>query len=183
MALLRRSHLPRLPRIWYQGRAAVLWTHTTEVRATGWLGPEFYARFREVMLHACARYALACPAYVLMPDHGHVLWLGLGASSDQWEATRFLRKHLARLLGPVRLQDRAHDHVLRENEREKGALASACQYIWENPQRAGFIAKWEEWPFAGAMLVGYPNLDPREAGYWEEFWKLHARIVEADAER
>ena len=67
-----KSKLPRLSREWYRGRAAVFWTHTMEDRATGWLDAGFHGQFREVLLHVCARYAVACPAYVLMPDHWHV---------------------------------------------------------------------------------------------------------------
>ena len=32
MAFEQKSKLPRLPREWYQGRAAVFWTHTIEDR-------------------------------------------------------------------------------------------------------------------------------------------------------
>ena len=91
MAFERKATLPRLPREWYQGRAAVFWTHTIEDRATGWLDERFHRRVREVLLHTCARYGLACPAYVLMPDHWHLVWLGLTETSDQHTATRFLR--------------------------------------------------------------------------------------------
>lgn len=84
-----------------------------EARGTGWLNAEFHVRFREVMLHAGARDGLACPPYVLMPDHWHIVWMGLGEHSDQRLATAFLREHVATAFSGVRLQDRAHDHVLR----------------------------------------------------------------------
>jgi putative transposase len=176
MTLRPKSNLPRLERQWYQGRAAVLWTHTMEKRATGWLDDSFHSRFREVLLHACARHGLVCPAYVLMPDHWHVVWLGLAESSDQYLAARFLRKHLALHLGSARLQDRAHDHVLREKERERGAFIAACGYVRENPVRAGLCENWREWPFAGVVVVGYPDLEPRENGYWEMFWRIHGKL-------
>jgi hypothetical protein len=123
MPFVPKSKLPRLPREWYQGPAAVLWTHTFEHRATGWLTEKFHAHFREVLLHICARHRLACPIYVLMPDHWHLVWLGLAKSSDQRLATAFLRQHLKPALGKARLQDRAHDHVLR---RKSVSAARSC---------------------------------------------------------
>ena len=104
---LRRSHetplqsrmepvhrLPRLPRPYYQAFAVVHWTITLERRATGWLNTSFHACFREMPLHAAARETLLCPAYVLMPDHLHLVWMGLKLASDQINAMRFLRKYL-----------------------------------------------------------------------------------------
>jgi putative transposase len=71
---------------------------TIEGRRTGWLTHMFHAQFRELLLHALARYQLACPAYCLMPDHLHLLWLGLAPSSDQRLAAQFFRQHMNRLL-------------------------------------------------------------------------------------
>jgi len=177
MTFIRKSKLPRLRREFYVGHAMVLWTHTLQNRATGWLDDSFHARFRESLLHACARYHLACPCYVLMPDHWHLVWIGVDESSDQRLATAFLRKNLASFLGEAKLQDRAHDHVLKENERERGAFQSACGYVLANPQRAELCREWAEWPYLGAMVPGYPDLDPRLADFWERFWKIHNRLV------
>ena len=91
-----RHHLPRLAPEFYQGFAAVQWTVTLEPRATGWLDTAFHADFRELLLHAAAREGLFCPAYVLMPDHLHLLWLGMRATSNQLQTMRFLRKYLQR---------------------------------------------------------------------------------------
>lgn len=176
MPFVSKSTLPRLPREFYQGRAAVLWTHTFEQHATGWLDEEFHVCFREVLLHASARYRLACPIYVLMPDHWHLVWLGLAEGSDQHTATRMLRKHLQSHLEAARLQDRAHDHVLREDERERGAFMSACSYVLENPVRAKLVPEWKAWPFLGAMVPGYPDFDPRTDDFWEDFWKIFLRL-------
>jgi putative transposase len=174
-----KSKLPRLPREWYQGRAVVLWTHTFEDRATGWLAADFHGWFREVLLHTCARYALACPVYVLMPDHFHLVWMGLADRSDQYAATRFMRKHAKPRLGLAELQDRAHDAVLREDQRKRGAFVSACHYVCENPVRAGLVENWRAWPYLGAMVCGYPALDPRDDSFWDDFWKLYGLLVDA----
>ena len=177
MATFSQSKLPRLESAWYHSRAAVFWTHTIEHRATGWLSPEFHSRFREILLHTCARHSLACPAYVIMPDHWHLVWLGLCDDSDQLQATKFLREHVSATLQPVRLQPQAHDHVLRDEERKRGAFQSACHYIFENPPRAELSTDWTVWPYTGAMVSGYPQLDPRESDYWERFWRIHTKLT------
>jgi hypothetical protein len=173
-----KSKLPRLARAFYQGPAMVLWTHTMVDRAAGWLSAAFHQRFREILLHASHRYQLACPCYVLMPDHWHIVWMGLAPHSDQWLATAFLRKHLQPLPGSAQFQDRAHDHVLRENEREHGAFAAACVYVCQNPERAGLCSEWPDWPHLGCLVPAYPELDPRSPNFWETFWRIHLRLVD-----
>jgi putative transposase len=105
--------LPRLPREYYQGDAVVHWTLTVFDRAKGWLSDAFHGQFRELMLHAAAREGLFCPAYVLMPDHIHLLWMGLRLESDQCNGMAFLRTHLEPALDSAKFQPQAHDRVLR----------------------------------------------------------------------
>ncbi|MBP9902180.1 MAG: hypothetical protein KBH45_12015, partial [Verrucomicrobia bacterium] len=113
-------HLPRLAPEFYRGFAVVQWTIPLEHRATGWLDETFHLHFRELLLHAAAREGLFCPVYVLMPDHLHLLWMGLRGDSDQRNAMIFLRKHLAAELArrsptgvEFELQKQSHDSVLR----------------------------------------------------------------------
>ena len=113
-----------------------------ERHATGWLDEKFHLHVRELLLHAAAREGLFCPVYVLMPDHLHLLWMGLCVSSDQRNAMKFLRKHLAvelerRSPGGVEfeLQKQSHDSVLREKDRLRGAFEKSCFYILDNPCR------------------------------------------------
>jgi hypothetical protein len=164
----------------YRGFAAVLWTITFERRACGWLDPVFHAAFRELLLHPAAREQLFCPTYVLMPDHIHLLWLGLKLQSDQRNAMRFLRKHiqaelLRRSSGGVvfELQKQSHDTVLREKDRTRGALSAACFYILDNPRRKGLVGHPRDWPCLGAIVPGYPFLHPLSEDFWPLFWKLY----------
>jgi len=174
-------HLPRLAPGFYRGFAAVQWTITLEHRAKGWLDAAFHGCFRELLLHAAAREGLFCPTYVLMPDHLHVCWLGFRVASDQRNAMRFLRKYLARELArrspshvEYQLQKQSHDTVLREKDRTRGALAKVCFYLLDNPRRAGLVAHPSEWPYLGAVVAGYPFLDPLTEEFWSMFWKLYA---------
>jgi putative transposase len=165
----RPFYLPRLPREYYQADAILHWTMPIEHRAQGWLDQQFHVVFREMIHHAAAREGLLCPTYCLMPDHIHFVWTELRQDSDQLNAMAFLRTHLERTLAPQRFQHQAHDRVLKEKERARGAFPAVCWYILENPSRAGLIKNPREWPYSAAVLPGYPRLDPRESEFWPKF--------------
>jgi len=177
-------HLPRLEPEAYRGFAAVFWTITLERRATGWLDGDFHHHWRELLFHTAAREGLACPAYVLMPDHLHLVWLGLRRETDQLRAMRFLRKQLARELagrgqpGQFELQKQSHDRVLRERDRLPSAFARACGYVLDNPRRGGLVEHPQDWPHLGAVVPGYPFLHPLAEPFWADFWKIYWRLRE-----
>ena len=177
----RTCYLPRLARECYQGHAAVHWTLTVFDRGSGWLNELFHSQFREIMIHTAVREGLLCPAYCLMPDHIHLMWLGLRRDSDQKNGMPFLRTHLEPLLSPHKFQPQAHDHVLREEERKRGAFAKICFYILANPVRAKLIKEAERWPFCGAIVPGYPKLHPLDDDFWPKFWKLFQQMRQPDA--
>ena len=177
----RSFYLPRLPREYYQGDAVVHWTLPMALRATGWLDELFHARFREIMLHAAAREGLFCPTYCLMPEHIHLVWMGLRRDSDQRNGMKFLREHLGPVLRPHRFQHQAHDHVLREEERQRRAFAKVCFYVIDNARVAGLVKHPRDWAFAGAVVPGYPVLHPLADDFWPLFWKLHLAARAPDA--
>jgi len=66
----------------------------------------------------------------MMPDHLHLVWMGLRRESDQLNAMKFLRAHLESALGRSRRwQHQPHDRVLREPQRQRNAFARACFYV------------------------------------------------------
>jgi REP element-mobilizing transposase RayT len=174
-------HLPRLDAARYRGFTVVHWTMTIEARKTGWLNEPLHARMREVLLHAAMRYDLLCPAYCFMPDHLHLIWMGMSDESDQRLAAQFFRFHSRDLLAPATWQKQAFDHVLREEDRKRGAFAAVCRYSFENPVRAKLVSVWNAYPYSGAILPGFPDVDPRRDDYWETFWRIYVkRREEAD---
>jgi putative transposase len=175
-------YLPRLPAEYYRGDGVVLWTLPVFDRATGWLDHEFHLSFQNLMLHAQHREALLCPVYCLMPDHIHLIWIGLELESDQKNAMAFLRTHLEPLLAPHKFQPQAHDSVFRERDRKKNAFARACGYVLDNPVRKGLATSPGEWPFLGAVISGYPKVSPWESEYWPLFWRIYADRRGADAD-
>jgi len=177
----RPNYLPRLPREYYQGDAVVPWTQTTFDRARGWLNNAFHAHFRELMFHAAAREGLFCPTYCLMPDHIHFVWMGLRLDTDQLNGMAFLRTYLEPALLPHKFQPQAEDNVLRQEERKHGAFASVCFYILNNPVRAGFVKHPQDWDYGGAIVPGYPKLEPLDADFWPTFCKLYEKARHPEA--
>jgi REP element-mobilizing transposase RayT len=180
-SLNRSFYLPRLAREHYQGDAVVFWTLTIFDKAQGWLTPALHQRFRELMFHAAAREGLLCPIYCLMPDHLHLVWMGLRLDTDQLNGMAFLRTHLEPELSPARFQPQAQDEVLRDEQRKQNAFATVCFYIAANPVRAELSAKPEEWSFTGCLIPGYPKLNPLAEDFWPKFWRLYEKLRESDA--
>ena len=176
------SDLPRLPREYYQADAVVHWTLTIENRKTGWLTDHFHHRFRELTLHTASREGLVCPTYCMMPDHIHLFWMGLRITTDQLRGMAFFRTYLEPELSPAKFQHQAHDHVLKESERQRDAFAATCLYILNNLLKDELIENAAEWNFKGAIVPGYPNMNPLDDGYWERFWKVYFKLLEPGLE-
>jgi REP element-mobilizing transposase RayT len=116
-----------------------------------------------------------------MPDHAHFVWMGVDDGADQALAAEFFRRQTNPLLAPVSWQKEPYDHLLQEHERKHGAFGSICHYVLENPVRKGFVEKWKEWAFSGAILPGYPDVDPRREDFWDVFWKIYNKRVDPPA--
>ena len=174
------DYLKRLPPEYYRGLACVSWTMTIQDRKTGWLAPLFHARFRELLTHAMFRYGICCPMYCLMPDHMHLLWLGLMQESDQRLAMRFFRKALNPVLKTTnhRFQEQPYDHVLRDDERQPAAFHDIAEYIARNPERKQLVPVdgFREYEYTGCLVPGYPDLQPFQKGYWDLLDRLCSHL-------
>jgi hypothetical protein len=116
-----------------------------------------------------------------MPDHAHFVWLGSSPDSDQRRAVTEFRRTTNRLLAPLSWQREAYDHVLREAERKRDAFRTACWYVLENPVRKDLVPDWKNYSYSGALVPGYPDLDPRRENFWEVYWKIYNRRVDKSA--
>jgi REP element-mobilizing transposase RayT len=134
------------------------------------------------MLHAAAREGLHCPIYCLMPDHIHLVWMGLRLDSDQLNAMAFLRTYLEPKLAPAKFQPQAQDEVLRDEERKRNAFAKVCFYIAANPVRAKLVRESEPWPYSGCVIPGYPKLAIASQDFWPTFWKIYGKLKQPDSE-
>jgi REP element-mobilizing transposase RayT len=154
---------------------------TMERRQTGWLIPIFYYKFRELLTHAAFRFGLACPIYCCMPDHIHLLWVGIAESCDQRLAARYFRKQLNPILAKLgaEFQQQSHDHVLREHEIERSAFEDVAAYIVQNPERAGLVPEggFRNYRYTGCLIPGYPELNVWSDDYWDRFWRVYAHLA------
>jgi putative transposase len=175
------NYLKRLPAEYYRGQAYVHWSLTMEDRKTGWLIPIFYCNYREILTHTMFRFGLCCPLYCCMPDHIHLLWIGILDSCDQRTAMRYLRRQLNPILEKhsARFQPQPYDHVLREEEREHGAVEEVAEYIARNPERRGLVPQdgYATYGYTGCLIPGYPELKPFGDGYWDRLWRVYSHLV------
>jgi len=178
----RRKSLKRLPPEFYKGRAYVHWSLTMQDRKSGWLTPVFYYKYREILTHTAFRFGLCCPLYCCMPDHIHMLWVGIHAVCDQRLAMRYFRKQLNPILETMqsKFQHQPYDHVLRESERERDTFGNVAEYIARNPERRGLVAPdgYANYPYTGCLVPGYPELKPFETDFWESFWRIYSHLCE-----
>ena len=151
-----------------------------EDRQTGWLIPIVYYKYRELLTHTLFRYGLCCPIYCLMPDHLHLLWMGLFPGSDQLNAMKFFRQQFSPVLETqnARLQAQPFDHVLKEDERERSAFETVVEYIARNPERKCLVGpdQFSKYPYTGCLIPGYPDVKVFQPDYWDLFWRLHSKL-------
>ena len=173
----RYDYLRRLPRGHYQGDAFVHWSLTVQDRKIGWLTPAFSYKFRELLTHTLFRYGLTCPVYCLMPDHLHMLWIGLFSNSDQLNAMKFIRRETNVVLQKLgyRFQAQAFDNVLSERDRRRDAFEEVCEYIARNPERNGQVPQdgYMDYRYTDCLVPGAPNLHFVTDDFWAAFWRVY----------
>jgi putative transposase len=151
---------------------------TIEGRKTGWLIPIFYYKFREILTHAAFRYGFACPIYCLMPDHMHMLWLGIDDRSDQLKASEYFRKRLGEPLNKLgfEFQHQPYDHVLKDEERLETQIWNLVEYIARNPERKNLVAadQFKSYPYTDCLVPGYPELKIWQPDFWTRFWRCYS---------
>jgi hypothetical protein len=55
-----------------------------------------------------------------------------------------------------------------------------CDYIRLNPVRAGLVEREADWPFAGCVVPGYPDLHPARAESWAILWQVVGAAHESE---
>ena len=94
------------------------------------------------------------PAWMLMPDHLHVL-LQLGGRDGLADVVSRLKATTARAVNVALSRDGAvwgrgfHDHAIRNQER----LETVARYIIANPVRAGLVERVGDYPFWDAVYL------------------------------
>ena len=115
-------------------------------------------------LHARSRGILLLHAFVVMPDHWHVLG-SLGAqktlSQSVWSVCRRASFAWRKFGRKPQWQDGFHDHKVRGDE----TVLDIVHYIESNPVRKKFVAKPEEWLWSSARPESAEFLDRAFLGH------------------
>ena len=105
-----------------------------------------------VLRTACKSHGFNVYAYCFMPDHLHLVVLGLSDTAGLpsfMQAFKSLAARETRNLGIAKLWQKGfYDHVLRDGE----SIDAAAAYAFLNPVRAGLVWRAEEWPYSGSFM-------------------------------
>ena len=116
-----------------------------------------------------------------MPDHIHMLWIGIIDDCDQIKAMRYFRYHLNPVLEKLaaRFQRQPYDHVLRGKERDRAAFEEVAEYIARNPERKKLAPPdgYAQYAYTSCLVPGYPELKPFEEEYWDRFWLIYSHLT------
>jgi hypothetical protein len=63
--------------------------------------------------------------------------------------------------------------VLRPEERQRNAFSQTCAYILANPVRAQLVKNQADCSYSGAIVSGYPELNPFKQKFWPILWKIY----------
>jgi len=154
---------PRLDLVFQRLNAPVYFvTFNTHTRISLLAKPEVHEAFITYCRRA-ADFHIGVGRYVLMPDHIHLfVCFGVGCTMTLSEWIKGLKRKLNRVLlstGQQPLtrfgqklasfwQPGFNDHVLRSDE----SYAQKWEYVFQNPVRAGLVARAEDWPYAGEIV-------------------------------
>jgi len=154
---------PRLDLIFQRFDAPVYFvTFNTHTRASLLATPRVHAAFIEYCLSA-GDFRIGIGRYVLMPDHIHLfVCFGIGCATTLSTWIKGLKRKLDYVLlskghKPVERPGQKlssfwkpgfHDHLLRSDE----SYAAKCDYVFQNPVRAGLVSRAEDWPYAGEIV-------------------------------
>jgi len=156
----KRERPHRLPPDSYRGIVAVSFTICTSNRNPFLTNPEIVTRLLRSLEEAAKQHRCAIAIYVFMPDHLHVMTIGLEPSSDARGCMNLFKFKsgywLSRQENRPCWQKDYYDHILREDS----STTECIRYIANNPVRAGLVEDAMEWPYLGAI-----GFDLREVLY------------------
>jgi REP element-mobilizing transposase RayT len=148
----------RLDGVAYLGYQRYFLTTCTAFRRAFFTDPLLARRVIEQLLHNANLFEFAVLAYILMPDHAHVL---VEANSEGSDFLKFVKRFKQTTGFQYRQETEQalwqpgyHERVLRDDE----ATETVVRYILENPIRARLAVRLGEYPFAGSAVYDLGEL-------------------------
>jgi REP element-mobilizing transposase RayT len=134
-----------------------LLTICTQDRARVFAEPRFAQKAKDVLLNQCIRVYYRLFAYVIMPDHVHIV---LQPGHSGWSAGKIVgrwKSYVTHCLKEMGVKGSSwqrdfDDRVLRLDERGSEGLMKMIAYVLENPVRKGLAKTWREYPFCGCFV-------------------------------
>ena len=102
-----------------------------------------------ILLEEAKRNDCKMHAYVIMPDHIHLLVEGNSVESDVYRMIVTFKQKSNYWLSKnstTRLQKGFYDHILRAEE----GIIKHVRYILNNPLRKGLVENWIDYPHMGS---------------------------------
>lgn len=155
----------RLAEPFYQGRYSYFLTLCTRERKKLFTNERLVRVLLDLLREKCLAHSLGIYAYCFMPDHLHLVLVGVAESATLPAAMRAFKGAATaegRKLGVSRLWEKSfYDHVIRTGE----GLDRVASYILMNPVRAGLVREAAEWPFSGSFMFEWKKLPVPDEPY------------------
>ena len=147
---MRPGRPKRLPRDRYLGARTVAFHLAVWERAHLFTESRVVEKQVELLSRAAEEQQCVVPVYCFMPDHAHIMMMGLSPESDLLAAITKFKTLSGVWLHGQRLpkwQSDFYDHVMRAGEDWR----NHATYVSMNPVRTGLATAWSDYPFTGAI--------------------------------
>lgn len=152
------NHPHRLPRNHYIGRRTHFLSASTYLRCELFRRSETCTIVIDQLMRASHKHGFAVIAYVLMPDHIHILVEGLRDDSDFLEWLRLFRQlsgyWVKQRTNRQLWQEGYWDYTLRDDD----SVPEIASYIVWNPVEANLVEKPELYPHSGSQTATIAEL-------------------------
>ena len=146
-----RKHIHRLERVFDNYQPPVYFvTMCSLERRKVLTRPVIANEIADVFGRCEESYGWAVGRYVIMPDHVHFFCRPVHTSKSLSDIMRDIRKWITRKAWTQGIegalwQKEFFDHLLRSGE----SYSEKCEYVRNNPVRAGLCERPEDWPWQG----------------------------------
>ncbi len=147
---MQRKRPTRLPRDRYVGERTACFDLCIEKRQPVFQSPVVVGAMVERLERAVREQQCVVPVYVFMPDHCHIMVMGLEEQSDLLGAIYRFRTLTGKWLQSRSLpswQQSFWDHVMRVGDDWR----NHATYLAMNPVRAGLVENFFDYPFLGSI--------------------------------